>query len=70
MPKSNGRPKNRQRKTPKVVVEARCPRCGGKPTKLGLCVRCLDDPINTALLQTQGIYLPTRTERLRRLCNA
>lgn len=43
MPKSNGRPKDRMRKTPKPDTQQVCV-CGGKATKYGVCVRCLDDP--------------------------
>lgn len=63
MPKSNGRPKNRQRKTPKRArTEALCV-CGGKATRYGVCVRCLDSPLATMELQARGVYLPSRKQR-------
>lgn len=61
MPRSNGRPADRRRKTPKPPAP-RC-MCGGKPTKYGCCVRCLDSTVATMQLQTMGVYLPSRTER-------
>jgi hypothetical protein len=62
MPKSNGRPKDRMRKTPQVDQVKHCA-CGGKATKFGQCVRCMDNPISQAILQVNGIYLPNRKER-------
>lgn len=60
MPKSNGRPKNRLRKTPKPNSCQKTCACGGKATKYGVCIRCLDDPTRRVMLQAHGIYLPSR----------
>jgi hypothetical protein len=63
MPKSNGRPANRRRKSPRVDSrQAQCS-CGAKATKYGKCIRCLDVPLTRIMLQAHGIYLPSRKER-------
>ena len=63
MPKSNGRPLNRRRKTPKVNRPEPTCSCGGKATRFGLCVRCLDYPMSSLVLQANHIYLPSRADR-------
>jgi len=63
MPKSNGRPPERLRKSPRIdSMQERCS-CGRKAAKYGKCVRCLDDPLMSAFLQSVGIYLPRRKDR-------
>ena len=63
MPRSSGRPLNRRPEHPKPAAQpALCP-CGGKATRYGRCVRCLDDPLSNLILQAHGVYLPTRAER-------
>jgi hypothetical protein len=64
MPKSNGRPLNRRRKTPRLNDRKQVCSCGGVATKYGKCVRCLDDPTTRLILQASGIYLPSRKERI------
>lgn len=62
MPKSNGRPKDRQPKVQQAKAVSTCP-CGGKATRFGVCVRCLDNPPNVLQLQAIGLYLPDRKQR-------
>ena len=63
MPKSKGRPLNRRRKTPKPESKMPLCACGGKATKFGKCIRCLDAPLTSLALQAYGVYLPSRAER-------
>jgi hypothetical protein len=62
MPKSSGRPKNRQPKRPKVERQPALCLCGGKPTRFGMCVRCLGRPEMEVLLRAVGLG-KTRAER-------
>lgn len=66
MPKSNGRPKNRLRKTPKLrSYQVKC-HCGKRATQYGMCQACLDKPLNRVILQAHGIYLPSKDQRRKR----
>lgn len=65
MPRSNGRPKDRQQKQAAKGEIQRCI-CGGKATRFGVCVRCLDAPVHNLQLQAMGIYPPSRKQRDKR----